>query len=478
MGVFSALNYVNVGPGGTFRRSGNLQTRPGDIDAIFDKLRQDHRNKLAIHFHGGLIDEGAGLEIARKMAPLYEAAGSHPVTFVWETGLVETITRNLTKIHNTKLFQKLVVYVLREVAKRLGGGIGGKGPGEPMKLSEIEAELARIDKFDRFDAGARGSARLMTETDVEQQRGDIEADLQDILDADGFPEFVESGEAETEFLAPSIGQRGIGQAKGLIELATFVKLLAKVAYAVIMRFVRGRDHGLYPTVVEEVLRELYLADFGAWVWSGMKDVAVAMWATNQVPINDDAHVGTYFLEKLSVYQKSNPQLAVDLIGHSAGSIAICQMFRAAAQRGIALAVRNVIFLAPACTSELFHQEIVSHPKRFVAFRMFTMSDAYECKDQLVPGVYTRSLLYFISGVLEQEADVPVAGLQRVLTQVPPYDGVDLVAIAKWLEDAGRDRIVLSVTSGTTPGLISASTTHGDFDDDPPTRESLKTIIAA
>jgi hypothetical protein len=257
-----------------------------------------------------------------------------------------------------------------------------------------------------------------------------------------------------------------------------VKLLAKVAYAVILRFVRGRDHGLYPTVVEEVLRELYLADFGAWVWSGMKDVAGAMWATNQAPINDDAHVGSYFLDKLAAYQKSNPGLAVDLIGHSAGSIAICQMFRAAAHRGIALSVRNVIFLAPACTSELFHQEIVSHPQRFAAFRMFTMSDAYESKDQLVPGVYTRSLLYFISGVLEQEADVPLAGLQRDLSEKPPYDAANLISIATWLQDAGKNRIVLSVTSGSTPGLISASTTHGDFDDDPLTRESLKAIIAA
>jgi hypothetical protein len=412
------------------------------------------------------------------MTPVYEEAGSHPVTFIWETGLVETITRNLTKIYNTKLFQKLVVYVLREVAKRLGGGVGGKGPGEPMKLSEIEAELNRIDKFDRFDKGARGGAQLMTERDVEEQRGDIEADLQDILDKDNFPDFVESGEAETEYLAPHIGQQGNGQAKGLISLGLFVKLLAKVAYASMIRFVQGRDHGLYPTVAEEVLRELYLADFGAWVWSGMKDVAVAMWAANQVPINDDSHVGTYFLEKLVAFQMTNAGLSVDLIGHSAGSIAICQMFRAAAQRGITLSVRHVIFLAPACTSELMCQEIVSHPQRFTDFRMFTMSDAFEVKDQLVHGIYTRSLLYFISGVLEQASDVPLAGLVRYLSAQKPYDAPDLVRIANWLKEPGKNCIVQSVTSDVTPGLVSSSTTHGDFDDDFPTLESIKAIISA
>lgn len=471
MSPFSALNYLNVGPGGTFQRSGNLQTRPADIDAIFNKLRQDQRNKLTIHFHGGLVDEGAGLAIARKMAPVYEAAGSHPVTFVWETGLVETITRNLTKIHNTKLFQKLVVYVLREVAKQLGGGIGGKGPGERMTLSEVEKELTRIDKFDRFDPGARGTARVMAEVDVEEARGDIALGLRETMDADGFPEFVESGEAETEYLAPHIGQQGIGQSKGLVSLSVFVKLLTKVAYASILRFVRGRDHGLYPTVVEEILREL-------WVWSGMKDAAAAMWAANQVPVNDDSHVGTYFLDKLTAYQQANPGLVVDLVGHSAGSIAICHMFRAAAQRASQLSLRNVVFLAPACTSELFHMEVVSHPQRFAAFRMFTMADAFESKDQLVTGIYTRSLLYFISGVLEREADVPLAGLARNLSAEKPYDAPELLRIATWLNEAGRNRLILSVTSGTAAGLISASTTHGDFDDDFPTLESLKVIISA
>ncbi|UVC19340.1 alpha/beta hydrolase [Mesorhizobium onobrychidis] len=478
MASFSALNYANVGPGGTFRRSGNIQTRSADIDAIFAQLSRDPRNKLAIHFHGGLIDEGSGLAIARKLAPVYEAAGSHPVTIIWETGLVETITRNLTRIHKTKLFQKLVAYVLREVSKRLGGGIGGKGPGEAMAMSEIEVELARIDKFDRFDPGARGNARLMTEADVEAERGDIELSLEETLEADNFPEFIESGQAETEFLAPDIGQQGTGRAKGLLELGVFVKLLAKVAYASIMRFVRERDHGLYPTVVEEVLRELYLADFGAWVWSGMKDVGAGMWAANQTPINEDSHVGAYFLDKLAAYQAAHSELTVDVVGHSAGAIAICHMFRAAAQRHVTISIRNVIFLAPACTTGLFLQEIVSQPERYAAFRMFTMADAFEVKDQLVPGVYTRSLLYFISGVLEGEADAPLAGLARHLTGQPPYGAADLVEIATWLSAEGSNHRVLSVTDDTVGGLTSTSTSHGDFDDDVPTLESLKAIIAA
>lgn len=479
MAGFSALNYVNVGPNGTFRRSGNLHTLPADIDALFAHLQQTKARKLAIHFHGGLIDEGDGLEIARKMAPLYDLAGSHPVTFVWETGLFETIGRKLSRIYETKLFQKLVAHLLRQVEKHIPG-VGGRGPGQAASLTEIEAELQRINKFQSYDARARGIAAVMNQADVEAARGEMQADLEAELEADAeFQELVNSGRAETEFLSPSVGQQTqVGTAKGFLNPFTYAQLLAMVGYAVLMRYVRKRDHGFYPTVVEEVLRELYLADFGAWVWSGMKEVAEEMWAANAGPITEDSRAGTYFLDKLSAHQKNNPGFVVDLIGHSAGSIAICHLFKAASQRAVPPSVRNVLFLAPACTSELFHQEIVSHPQRFKNFRMFTMQDAFEIEDQLVKGVYTRSLLYFISGVLEEDADAPLAGLERNMSGAAPYDAADLVAVAKWLKEAGKNRLVLSVASDGGAGLNSASLSHGNFDDDDPTRQSLSVIVAA
>lgn len=98
------LFYVNVGPGGTFRLSGDHHTVATDIDAIVSHIEQQPIGKLTVHFHGGLIRERDGAKIAEKMAPLFQAAGSHPVTFVWETGLGETVVRNLDSIHSTELF--------------------------------------------------------------------------------------------------------------------------------------------------------------------------------------------------------------------------------------------------------------------------------------------------------------------------------------------------------------------------------------
>ena len=111
--------------------------------------------------------------------------------------------------------------------------------------------------------------------------------------------------------------------------------------------------------------------------------------------------------------------------------------------------------------------------------MFTMGDGYEKKDHLLGQLYPRSLLYFISGVLEKDPDVPILGMQRFLSGTRPFDAPALKQIDDFLESAGSDRLVLSVTPAGVPvGLRSGSRRHVDFDDDLPTLESLKEMIRA
>ena len=64
---------------------------------------------------------------------------------------------------------------------------------------------------------------------------------------------------------------------------------------------------------------------------------------------------------------------------------------------------DVILMAPACRTECFADTLAHHGSRIRDFRCFTMSDDFETKDRLVPAIYPHSLLYFISGVLEDEA---------------------------------------------------------------------------
>lgn len=477
MSDFSELNYINVGPKGTFKPSGNLQTSPDDIDAIFIHLQTQNISKLAVHFHGGLVKEQNGLGTAQSMYPVYQDGDAHALTFIWETGLIETISRNITQINDTKLIQKFLQYILRRLSKRLGVDVSGRGPAEPMTLEEVKSELEKVDKFEAIDDRARGGMALFGEEDIKQAEEEMVNEL--YLDLQGDQDFVDSEERlldETTHLKDQREQEIRPSGKGL-DTMVLAKVLASVAYRVLWRFWKGRDHGIYPTTVEEILREFYLADFGEWVWSRMKDIAAGMWDPDSGPLTDDSHPGTYFLEKLKQHQADNPDFVVDFIGHSAGAIAICEMLKSASDADTLPKIRNIVFLAPACLTRLMHDEIVRREDRFEAFRMFTMKDEVEKKDHLVPSIYTRSLLYFISGVLEDEVDAPIAGIERFWTGAKPFDDAYLVDTQNWLKAAGKNRSVLSVTMGGAAGQESESETHGGFDDDHATRKSLTHIVS-
>jgi hypothetical protein len=104
---------------------------------------------------------------------------------------------------------------------------------------------------------------------------------------------------------------------------------------------------------------------------------------------------------------------------------------------------------------------------FSNFRMFTMSDKYECLDRCVPMIYTRSLLYMISGILEKdEFDAYILGMQRYLEGKQPYQNDPVLLENISFIGASKNRVVYSVTA-TTPndGLRCTAEHHGDFHDE-------------
>jgi hypothetical protein len=127
--------------------------------------------------------------------------------------------------------------------------------------------------------------------------------------------------------------------------------------------------------------------------------------------------------------------------------------------------------------DLFYEQIVSKPERYENFYMFTMRDEYESKDVLVRGVYTRSLVYFVSGVLEDEVPKPLAGLERWMRADVLDRSGRLARIREFLNQGQGDRLILSKTEATAlQGFQCDAISHGDFDNNPATLGSLRLII--
>jgi len=473
---------INVGPNGTFRPSGSYQTLPEHIDAIFQRYETDKVKKISIYFHGGLVNEKNGMETAFKMGKHISDAGQTPLCFVWETGLMETVSSNLTKISDTKLFNKLIKVLVKKLSEKLGFDLTeGKGAGQLLTDEQIDKELFKPIPFESYNqeklivTGKGAEAITMLPKNEADLIRSLEADFTYLIQADlDFTNTI----ARTK-LTVDTGQQG--QAKGIISTATFIKHVALIAFRVIKRFINKRDHDFYPKTIEEILRELYVVELGAWVWNNMKVKSNDMWKDNQKLSGLNRFAGRYLLDKLIDYVKKNNDVEVNLIGHSAGSIAICNLLNTTSNIYPQLVYNKIAFMAPACRIDLFNKEAVMNRNRFNHFRMFTMNDHFETHDRLVPYFYTHSLLYLISGILEDEGkefDAYILGLQRHIIGNYPYDSAqELINTNQFLFEAATNRIAFSQTDATaTDGMKTKSVSHGGFDDDNDTIESIKYFL--
>ncbi len=493
MTALSKLNYVNVGKHGTFSPTGNqlFDTTSADVDKIFESLKDGDR--LLLYFHGGLVNVKSGMDTAERITR-YVTTGtqSHPVSFVWETGLIETLTQNLDVIWSSEFFKRLLVKVIKVAGKNLGidvkGLDGSKGVGG-MRDEEIWDQLKRAEPFeDTVEVTGKRSVSLKWVGDDDLNELDdiigkeIKADMEEEIESDQL--LIDAATAEKPPLEADLmrntiaGTKAQGE-KGILSLAKLITAAVKIVVAVVKRYMKKRNHDFYPTVVEEIFREIYIADIGTLLWGLMQTKAKDMWKEDSFTGNPEGyHAGSYFLKKIIDFQATGAKLTIDLVGHSAGSIAICELVDAVVKRKMDIKFRHVIFMAPACRCELFADTLLKNRDIMEDFRIFTMSDEYEKKDHLVPVIYPRSLLYLISGILEKDSfDAYVLGLQRHITGRVPYDNEEVLNdIKAFVEEKGH--IVYAVTEpGAAEGHVSGSMKHGNFDNDKETTlDSIVSII--
>ncbi|MGA4843456.1 hypothetical protein [Streptomyces sp. G45] len=269
--------------------------------------------------------------------------------------------------------------------------------------------------------------------------------------------------------------------RAVVTSALLVRKTVRVVTAVVGRFRTHTDHGLYPTAVEEILREFYLANVGAAVWDAMKRQT----ADTFTAPGGEPRAGRHFLDRFGQLLASGARPRVTLVGHSAGAVFLGHLLNDLARRRADaddplprdFRVSDVVLLAPACTADQLAPVVRRRAELFDRLRMFTLTDPAERADHLVPLLYPRSLLYFVSGVLErgpdgQSAVTPLVGLQRWFQDDKGGpDDRDLRAFLR----ADATRTVFSPVDGG-PGLTSGARSHGTFDDDPEILASLTRML--
>lgn len=197
--------------------------------------------------------------------------------------------------------------------------------------------------------------------------------------------------------------------------------------------------------------ERLFSEPGAVLWDEMKQNAAA-----------NANNRRGGLRQLCQALQSSPRVGtkrmrLHLIGHSAGSIVRTHLATQLVADGWTVA--SMVFMAPAVRCDVFDATV--RPLlggRVKRLAQYYLDDTTEQKDptcRVLLG-YSRSLLYLVSESFEHGRRVPILGMAKYF-------------------DAGYSTLA-HTTAVAAPGRHSESTTHGGFDDDGRTRESVIKFI--
>jgi len=459
--------------------------------------------KIVIHFHGGLVPSREAQRSAEHLAPLYEGAGAAPAFFVWESGLLEMLTKNLVRIGSDALFKLLLWRTTKFASAKVGRQpAGARGLVFPTDI-EVHTELSRSSAREPYaDLEVRPDVTDLTGEEEYLFRASLseDRDLADITNVlsnqSSAPRAAMSPghEVDSPLLSPEIletleqevhsnkGQRAV------VSSAFFIGKGLRALWRVTRRFQLRRDHGLYPTVVEELLREFYMANAGGRVWTAMKERLRKAFAEDR-----SERGGTYLVSKLAELYASGARPQITVVGHSAGAIAVMELlarvrsWRDAGRLSPACTFENIAFLAPACTvsdiARLLESPYVEADGSglYKNFRMYALNDAMEASDVIVPGVYPRSLLYLVSGLFESGPsaesawDVPLLGMQRFFDRPEVYCDDPISSVRRFF-DRESARVVWSPSVSAAPGLLSDARSHGGFVRDRLTLESVCHVI--
>lgn len=501
---------------------------PADVDNIVLDVRgRTAPRHLTIHFHGGLVSKAAGFDIAGSLLPVYVGGPQNAAVFyIWESGAWETIRNNFTELADEPVFKQLLRKVLEHSLKRLGLTDGARSiaPAQ-VDPDEVRRTLERFianpgpdtipyKGYEPMAAPAQTRSAIAFVDEAELQ-ADLEQD-------DEFREAIASlpdiPAQRRSVLAPApalerrtsfalLASETLSEDPGRRGLVTWWKVasfLKDVIVGVLKRYVAKRDHGLYATCVEEIVRAFKLAGSGAneWAkalqWNRMKQDCLDAFGTDM-----NKQAGTALLWRLRDAVQSGLELdRITLVGHSTGAIYICEWIEAADQVLPASVAFDVVFLAPAVSYERFDRTLKRCKDRIRHFRMFGMSDDLERADQVWGDdpaiaekdwrrfIYPSSLLYLVSGVLESkesedgrlsdEPDMPLLGMQRYCSRTDIYKAEafpEVERVRKWL-DASPGRTVWSLAQDVGPGLNSLCNDHGGFDNEEVTVESLRHIVTS
>ena len=195
---------------------------------------------------------------------------------------------------------------------------------------------------------------------------------------------------------------------------------------------------------------------GRALWREMK-------AGAELPFKDGG-AGAQTLQAFAdAFKESGKPKKIHVVGHSTGMILLAHLLQRWSVIAPTHAIRTASLMAPAGRVDLFTDQIQPFLKapypdfRISEMTIYNLTDELE-QDDRVTVAYNKSLLYLVSRAFEEQTPAEILGME------------------KYCEKVGRrklPRLTVRYSKGDVPGArVTASTSHGGFDNDPMTMNHI------
>jgi len=199
------------------------------------------------------------------------------------------------------------------------------------------------------------------------------------------------------------------------------------------------------------------------IWEEMKNDAYLPFELKKAgKVSDGLFAIKTFVEALK-----ETHLKIHLAGHSTGAVLLGHLLNALDVLDIPDLIESCNLMAPACSIDFYKQ--CYEPRlagaksgktkvKLPNLSIYNLSEKLELDDN-VALVYRKSLLYLVSNALERQTEKPILGMQRYSKRLAKHPG-------------------LSIQYSDGKKGATLSTSHGGFDNDVPTMNSIMTQILA
>ena len=224
------------------------------------------------------------------------------------------------------------------------------------------------------------------------------------------------------------------------------------------------------TEAKDLSLELTVSAAGTALWREMKENArlSSVHPDNKGGMQILAEQARQAMQGLSESEKKQWELHV--VGHSAGCIYSAYAMRHLTTLGINF--KTLQLMAPAMRVDEFKDELLRYIQSGACPQptLYILSDVGERDD--TTGPYGKSLLYLVSNAFEGARGTPLLGMERFIRAGQPEADPELVELFQKSVNGVPSLVVAGAGDASQLRSISRSNSHGGFDDDEWTLNSI------